>query len=187
MSINIPSIINLFNVDSSHFVQDAYAIILGRDPDSSGNSTYEKKLGRGSSRRRRKIILALAKSPEARARNPLLPMLAREAVRLERWRLLPWNRSAIAIAMGQVANQESIEFHLQSLESKISAVEDNIHLIENSRSLEHTPRSDESIIPLIEHTMRSLKGISFTLSKIEYNLISSSDENRRDLSTTSAR
>lgn len=175
MSINIPSIVNLLDVNRSDFVEQVYAVILGRQPDESGIETFETMLGSGGSAKRRKIILAIARSSEARARSALAPMIAMEALRMRRWRFLPWNRSAIAIAASQSELHTSVEAVVRSVEQKIvsfeqrfSAVEAEFGSMKPGLSGERpAAKNDERTLALIEHIMRSLKGLSFTLGKIE--------------------
>jgi len=118
-------------------------------------------------------------------------MIAKEAVRIQRWRLLPWNRSAMAIAVAQAESQSSqaesrssiealiravehrlftMENKLHTVENKLHTVEDKLHSIEWTRSAGHAAQPNDATLPLIEHTMRSLKGISFSLNKIESGL-----------------
>ena len=173
MPANISLIINLFDVSRTHFVQDAYAVILGREPDPDGNATYEKLLGTGAGRLRRKIIMALATSPEARACSPFLPMIAREAVHMQRWHLLPWNRSAIAFAAAQVESQSLIEALTKSVERKLSSVEEKLPRIQLTidaliKPVDTKLSSVERKLPLIEHTIDVLtKSVDTKLSSIE--------------------
>lgn len=166
MSVNIPSIISLFDANPDCFVQDAYTVILGRDADASGVVTYKRMLGKGSIRRRKKVILALAKSQEGRARNPLLPFIAKEAVRIQRWKFLPWNRSIVVIAMTQIEGQRSLEAVVRSIEHKLVSIEGKLHSNESTQTVVRALPSDNSALPLIEHTMRSLSGLSFIVNRI---------------------
>ncbi|HUD31281.1 MAG TPA: DUF4214 domain-containing protein [Novosphingobium sp.] len=171
MPTNVPSILSLFEANASDFVRDAYAVILGREPDESGAETFEKKLGSGSAANRRKVILALARSPEARARTPLLPIIAREALRIRRWRFLPWNRSAIVMATAQAASQTSMEALVRSIEWQLHAIGERLDRGDWARSgAHHTIPADDRALPLVEHTMRTLKGMSFALTRIESKL-----------------
>lgn len=155
MRPNIPAIINLFNINRDDFVDEAYEVILGRTSDPSGSALYYKKLGSGSSWRRRAIILDLAHSPEARKRSSLSPLIAREALRMRRWRFLPWNRLAIALTT-VLAECQRTEALLPEGHPTITQ--------EGSRPSE----TAESL--LLDQINQSLKGLAFAVHRLEVKL-----------------
>ncbi|WP_142809896.1 methyltransferase domain-containing protein [Tepidiphilus olei] len=74
----------LLALPPADFLPAAYRQLLGRDPDSSGQATYQNLLAQGHARS--EILYALAHSPEGRARGARLPGLSWRAL-LCRWSL----------------------------------------------------------------------------------------------------
>lgn len=74
-------IFDLMQRDGEAFVNESYALLLGRAPDSEGFMYYMWRLSSGISKRR--IILQLLKSPEAVAMKEENPSLSRE---IDEWR-----------------------------------------------------------------------------------------------------